>query len=66
MHTSTNGQHFLIFVHEFQGKPGKIKVTYDAANKLSKFLINKDYDIIANFAIDIHGYIDPQTDFIFV
>lgn len=59
-----SGQHILNFVNDFHRKPGEMKIIYDPMSYWSRLLINTNNDDISDFAIDIYGYINPQTDFI--
>lgn len=64
LYDNYSGQHILNFVNNFHRKPGEMKIIYDPISYWSRLLINTNNDDISDFAIDIYGYINPQTDFI--
>lgn len=64
LYDNSNGQSSLTFVNEFNGQPGQIKITYDPVSQWSRVLMTVNNDDIADFAIDVYGYINPLTDFI--
>lgn len=64
LYDNSNGQNSLTFVNEFNGQPGQIKITYEPESQWSKVLPDVNNDSIADFAIDVYGYIDSVTDFI--
>jgi serralysin len=64
LYDNSNGQSSLTFVNEFNGQPGQIKITYEPSSQWSRVLLTVNNDDIADFAIDVYGYINPLTDFI--
>ncbi|HGJ5867891.1 M10 family metallopeptidase C-terminal domain-containing protein [Arsenophonus nasoniae] len=64
LYDNSNGQSSLTFVNQFNGQPGQIKITYEPVSQWSRVLITVNNDDIADFAIDVYGYINPFTDFI--
>lgn len=64
LYDNSNGQNSITFVNQFDRKAGQIKITYEPISQWSKVLMTVNNDDIADFAIDVYGYINSPNDFI--